>query len=143
MNDLYRRWFEPPSVRAAVSSMLRKFGNVPREQSDEVQNERDRLKTKYTVIAAGGAVVFLVVLIGVLVLFAPKPEGREANYGGLALLCLGVVAAAGGVTYFSCGNNNIPPAERTVKNIANDIFFFRMATSSAMCKINWLYGLMT
>jgi hypothetical protein len=112
MNDVYRRWFEPPSVQAAVSSMLRKFGNVPREQSDEVRNERDRLKTKYTVIAAGGAIVFLVVVIGVLVLFAPKPEGREANYGGLALLCLGVVAAAGGATYFTCGNNNQKRAQR-------------------------------
>ena len=39
-------------------------------------------------IAAGGAVVFLVVVIGALLLFAPKPEKREANYGGLALLGL-------------------------------------------------------
>jgi hypothetical protein len=112
MNELYRRWFEPPSIQTAVSSMLRKFGSVPRSQSENVQRDRGRLQKKYTMIAAGGAVVFLIVVIGVLSFFAPQPKEKQANYGGLALLSLVVVAGAGAAAYFTCGNNNRIRAER-------------------------------
>jgi hypothetical protein len=112
MNDLHRRWFQPPSIQAAVSSMARKFEDVPPAQSEKVQDDRGHLQKKYAVIAAGGAAVFLAVVIGVLVLFAPKEREHEANYGGLALLSLGLVAAAGGATYFMCGSNNETRARR-------------------------------
>jgi hypothetical protein len=92
--------------------MMSRLADVPRQQSDRVQSERDHLKAKYTMIAAGGAIVFLLVLIGILVVFVPKPEGREANYGGLGLICLSVVAAAGAATYLTCGNNNQKRAQR-------------------------------
>jgi hypothetical protein len=112
VNDLYRRWFERPSIQAAVSCMLRRFENVPPAQSDHVRNERAGLQLKNTGIAVGGAVLFLVMLIGVLLLCAPTVPGREADYGCLALLCFGVVGGAGVITYLVSGMNNQCRAQR-------------------------------
>ena len=106
MNDQYRRWFEPQHIKTAIWYMLDKCRNVPADQLEDVQEQRDQQKKKTTLIAGGGAVAFLVVIIVVLALFAEPAEGKQPQYGRLAVLCLVVVGGAAGAAFYLCGDNN-------------------------------------
>ena len=59
-----------------------------------------------------GAALFLVVVVGVLLCFAPRDKNSEANYGLLALLSVGLISGASAATYYACGTNNEKRAQR-------------------------------
>ncbi|MGB6042603.1 MAG: DUF3592 domain-containing protein [Pirellulales bacterium] len=112
MNDAHRRWFEPPSIKASVAYMFDKCQRVPAGQLDDVRDQRDQQQMKTALIAGGGALAFLVVVIASLLLFAKPVDGKKPQYGRLALICLTVVGGAGAGVFYVCGNNNQKRAAR-------------------------------
>jgi hypothetical protein len=112
MNDLHRRWFEPPTIQLAVKAMWSKCRKVPQKQLENVRNERDAMRNKSTLVALGGAVVFLAVVFGALVFCAPKKNGSKPDYMRLTIFCISLVGGAGAVTYLVSTSNNRKRAER-------------------------------
>jgi hypothetical protein len=59
------------------------------------RKKREQHTMKAALIAGGGALVFLVSVIVCLLMFAKPAEGKDPDYGRLALICLTVVGGAG------------------------------------------------
>jgi hypothetical protein len=67
---------------------------------------------KTMLVAGGGAVAFILILIGAVLVFGKPKEGKKPNYGRLATLCVTVVGIAGAGAYYVCGQNNEKRAKR-------------------------------